>query len=109
MKAICLREPSGGLHLEDRTRRSPADGELLIRVHACGVCHGDLMVRKGAFPFVKYPVVPGHEIAGEVKEMDWGADLPVRSGQLAGSERSTVKQRTTAEKRVEETCENRKT
>jgi propanol-preferring alcohol dehydrogenase len=62
------------LHLEDRTRRSPAEGELLIRVHACGVCHGDLMVRQGAFPFVKYPVVPGHEIAGEVKEIGDGVD-----------------------------------
>jgi alcohol dehydrogenase, propanol-preferring len=69
MKAICIREPNGNLSLEDRRGRSPLKGELLIRVHACGICHGDLMMRKGAFPFVQFPIVPGHEIAGQVEEV----------------------------------------
>ena len=46
---------------------TPALGEVLTRVHAYGVCHGDLMVRDGAFPFVQYPIVPGHEVTGVVE------------------------------------------
>jgi alcohol dehydrogenase len=68
MKAICIREAKGNLALEDRSKRSPSSGELLIRVRACGICHGDLMMQKGAFPFVRFPIIPGHEIAGEVEE-----------------------------------------
>lgn len=72
MKAVCIREPNGDLQIENRPRPSPGAGELLIRVRACGICHGDLMVQQGAFPFVQYPIVPGHEIAGSVEEIGSG-------------------------------------
>src|SRR5260370_31021517 len=72
MNAVCIRQPNGGLQIETRPRPSPGPGELLIRVHACGICHGDLMVQQGAFPFVQYPIVPGHEIAGAVQEIGDG-------------------------------------
>lgn len=72
MKVVCLREPNGKLEMENRPRRSPGSGELLLRVRACGICHGDLMMRLGAFPFVRFPIVPGHEIAGVVEEVGDG-------------------------------------
>src|SRR5260370_5664236 len=72
VKAVCIRQAKGDLQIEDRPRPSPGPGELLIRVHACGICHGDLMVQQGAFPFVQYPIVPGHEIAGAVQEIGDG-------------------------------------
>jgi alcohol dehydrogenase len=72
VKAVCIQQAKGDLQIEDRPRPSPGAGELLIRVHACGICHGDLMVQQGAFPFVKYPIVPGHEIAGAVEEIGTG-------------------------------------
>src|SRR5260370_42550888 len=72
VKAVCIRQAKGDLQIEARPRRSPGAGELLIRVHACGICHGDLMVQQGAFPFVEYPIVPGHEIAGAVEEIGTG-------------------------------------
>lgn len=72
MKAVCLRGPNGKLEVEDRPRPSPGPGEILLRVRACGICHGDLMMRAGAFPFVRFPVVPGHEIAGVVEEVGSG-------------------------------------
>jgi propanol-preferring alcohol dehydrogenase len=68
MKVISIREPNGPLQLEDRTRPSPREGELLLRVRACGICHGDVMAKMGAFPFVRFPIVPGHEIAATVEE-----------------------------------------
>ena len=44
----------------------PADGELLVRVLACGVCRTDLHVAEGDLPVHKPEVVPGHEVVGEV-------------------------------------------
>ena len=67
MRAAVIRKAGGGVEMEDRDRPAPGPDEVLIRVHACGVCHGDLMVRDGHFPFARYPVVPGHEIAGTVE------------------------------------------
>lgn len=45
---------------------TPAPDELLVRVRACGVCRTDLHVRDGDLPPHKSPVVPGHEVVGEV-------------------------------------------
>ena len=69
MRAAVLQAPQRALTFEDRKRPSPGPGEVLIRVRACGVCHGDLMVQQGGFPFARYPVVPGHEVAGEIEEL----------------------------------------
>jgi propanol-preferring alcohol dehydrogenase len=43
-----------------------APGELLLRVLACGVCRTDLHVVDGELPRPKLPLVPGHQIVGEV-------------------------------------------
>ena len=44
----------------------PGDGELLLRVLACGVCRTDLHVVDGDLPVHRPHVVPGHEVVGEV-------------------------------------------
>lgn len=44
----------------------PAEGELLVRVRACGVCRTDLHVTEGDLPVHRRDVVPGHEVVGEV-------------------------------------------
>jgi propanol-preferring alcohol dehydrogenase len=46
----------------------PAAGEVLVRVHACGVCRTDLHVVEGELPPRKSPVVPGHQVVGVVEE-----------------------------------------
>jgi D-arabinose 1-dehydrogenase-like Zn-dependent alcohol dehydrogenase len=69
MKAAVINAPNTEVRIEERDRPSAGGGEVLIRVHACGVCHGDLMLRLGQFPFARYPVVPGHEIAGVIEEV----------------------------------------
>jgi propanol-preferring alcohol dehydrogenase len=43
-----------------------APGQLLLRVRACGVCRTDLHVVDGELPRPKLPLVPGHQIVGEV-------------------------------------------
>ena len=49
----------------------PRPGEVLIRVHACGICGSDLHAFRGSGPV--RPATPGHELAGEV--VDVGADV----------------------------------
>jgi alcohol dehydrogenase, propanol-preferring len=52
----------------------PSAGQVLIRVHACAVCRTDLHVIDGELPNPKLPLVPGHEIVGEVIETGPGVD-----------------------------------
>jgi alcohol dehydrogenase len=69
MKAAVISAPNTEVRIEERERPSPGRDEVLIRVQACGVCHGDLMLQLGQFPFALYPIVPGHEIAGVIEEV----------------------------------------
>jgi propanol-preferring alcohol dehydrogenase len=52
----------------------PGPGELLIKVHACGVCRTDLHVVDGELPHPKLPLVPGHEVVGIVAALGRGVD-----------------------------------
>jgi alcohol dehydrogenase, propanol-preferring len=69
MRAMVLDAPRRKLRLEQRAA-APAPGphEVLIRVHACGVCRTDLHVVDGELTEPKLPLVPGHEIVGTVIE-----------------------------------------
>ncbi|KVE31903.1 zinc-dependent alcohol dehydrogenase family protein [Burkholderia sp. TSV86] len=51
----------------------PGPGQLLIDVHACGVCRTDLHVIDGELPLLKRPLIPGHEIVGTVAALGEGA------------------------------------
>jgi D-arabinose 1-dehydrogenase-like Zn-dependent alcohol dehydrogenase len=83
MRAVQVGEQGGELELVEREVPSPGRGEVLVRVHACGVCHSDSMAKEGTFPGVTYPVVPGHEIAGAIEEV--GEDVrPWEVGQRVG-------------------------
>jgi alcohol dehydrogenase, propanol-preferring len=52
----------------------PGPGQILVRVKACAVCRTDLHVVDGELPEPKLPLVPGHEIAGEVAKTGRGVD-----------------------------------
>lgn len=52
----------------------PRQGELLVRVEACGVCRTDLHILDGELADPKLPLVPGHEIVGVVEGAGPGAD-----------------------------------
>ena len=66
MKAMVLEQPGRPLRLGELREPEPADGQLLVRVLACGVCRTDLHVVDGELPEPKLPLVPGHQIVGEV-------------------------------------------
>jgi 2-desacetyl-2-hydroxyethyl bacteriochlorophyllide A dehydrogenase len=60
---------------EDRERPEPAPGDVLIRVRAVGICGSDIgMIGGEGPPWLSLPVVPGHEVCGEVAELGEGVD-----------------------------------
>jgi propanol-preferring alcohol dehydrogenase len=66
MRVMTLPAPSARLREASRPVPAPSAGEVLIRVHACGVCRTDLHVQDGELPQARYPIVPGHQVVGEV-------------------------------------------
>jgi S-(hydroxymethyl)glutathione dehydrogenase/alcohol dehydrogenase len=67
MQAVIFERVGGPLVVEDIPEPRPRQGEVLVRVAACGVCHTDLHVVKGEVKF-PLPCVLGHEISGVVEE-----------------------------------------
>jgi threonine dehydrogenase-like Zn-dependent dehydrogenase len=81
MQAVVCHGPRE-YRLEEVARPVPGPGEALIRVEAVGICASDLKCYHGAAKFwgdgqrpayVETPVIPGHEFAGEVVELDEAA------------------------------------
>lgn len=74
----CMRLhcPHERLVAEVRERPVPQAGQILLKVRACGVCRTDLHLLDGELPDARLPVVPGHEIVGEVVACGVGVDWP---------------------------------
>jgi propanol-preferring alcohol dehydrogenase len=73
MRAMVLSQPgSGTLDLCERGVPVPLPGEVLVKVHACGVCRTDLHVVWGELPAAQIPIVPGHEIVGTIEQLGDG-------------------------------------
>ncbi|HEY1304606.1 MAG TPA: zinc-dependent alcohol dehydrogenase family protein [Vicinamibacterales bacterium] len=74
MRAMQLTRSGGGrLESVEMPVPTPQAGQVLVRVHACGVCRTDLHVVDGELPDPTLPIVPGHEIAGTVEQV--GSDV----------------------------------
>lgn len=68
MRAMILLRPGPAARLvaTDVESPLPAANEVLVRVHVCSVCRTDLDVVDGRLAASQYPVVPGHQVVGEV-------------------------------------------
>ncbi len=66
MKAMILEAQRTRLALREVPDPSPGEGQILLRVAACGVCRTDLHVLDGELEHPKLPLVMGHQIVGEV-------------------------------------------
>jgi len=73
MRAAVLEEVGEPLAVQEVELAEPRAGEVLVRLHACGVCHTDLYTASGADPSGYAPTVLGHEGAGVVEAV--GADV----------------------------------
>lgn len=72
MRAMILDRPGEALRLADVPKPGARPGEIVLRVKACGVCRTDLHIADGDLPALGRPVIPGHEIVGEVVELGDG-------------------------------------
>jgi alcohol dehydrogenase, propanol-preferring len=52
----------------------PGNGQVLVRVQTCGVCRTDLHLVDGDLPDPKLPLIPGHQIVGEIVKAGEGAE-----------------------------------
>ena len=66
MHAMALKKVGAPLARVELARPEPGPGQILLQVRACGVCRTDLHVVDGDLAQAKLPIVPGHEIVGEV-------------------------------------------
>lgn len=72
MKAVQVSKPGGPFELVERPIPEPGRGQVRVKVEACGVCHSDVFFVNALVPGVRFPVVPGHEIAGRIEEIGEG-------------------------------------
>lgn len=68
-RIVDLREEDEPLNFVDLPDPEPAAGEVLLEVHACGVCHTEIDELEGRAAPPRLPVVPGHEVIGRVVEL----------------------------------------
>jgi len=85
MRAMQLAAPApvaeAPLRLVELPVPEPGPGQVLLRVLACGVCRTDLHILEGELPPHRSPVVPGHQIVGEVVALGSGADAIAPGGE----------------------------
>ena len=73
MRVAQVTRPKGALEIVERPIPEPGPGAVRIRVLACGICHSDSVTKEGIYPDIKYPRVPGHEVAGVIDTVGTGA------------------------------------
>lgn len=84
MQAAVVHEFGKPLSIEERPIPEPQEGEILVKIEACGVCHTDLHAAEGDWPVKpKLPLVPGHEGVGYVAAVGKGVKN-VKEGDRVG-------------------------
>ncbi len=90
MRVMQVSSPGGDFELVEREIPEPKEEEVLIKVEACGICHGDALVKEGNPRYnIEYPRVPGHEVVGIIDQlgsnvMDWQIGQRVGVGWYGG-------------------------
>jgi D-arabinose 1-dehydrogenase-like Zn-dependent alcohol dehydrogenase len=72
MRAVQVTRANGPLETVEREIPEPAQGSVRIKIEACGICHSDSVTKEGIWPGIRYPRVPGHEIAGVINAVGAG-------------------------------------
>lgn len=70
MKAVQVAGKGEPMKLVEIPIPQPEEGQVLLKVEACGICHGDSKVIEGAAS--SYPRIPGHEVVGIVDKLGAG-------------------------------------
>jgi D-arabinose 1-dehydrogenase-like Zn-dependent alcohol dehydrogenase len=83
MKVAQISKPGGDFEIVDREIPDPGPRQVRIKVQACGVCHSDVLTKEGLWPGIRYPRIPGHEVAGIIDELGAGVS-EWKKGQRVG-------------------------
>jgi D-arabinose 1-dehydrogenase-like Zn-dependent alcohol dehydrogenase len=67
--AVQVLRKGGPLEAVEIEVADPGPGEVRIAVKACGICHSDSLTVNQAYPGVRFPRSPGHEIAGVIEKL----------------------------------------
>lgn len=89
MKVVQVTKPAAAFDFVERDIPQPGPRQVRIKVHACGICHSDMLVKEGHWPGIQYPRVPGHEVAGIIDAVGpnatgWQAGQRVGVGWFGG-------------------------
>jgi propanol-preferring alcohol dehydrogenase len=82
-KIASIHENKKPLGLKNLPVHEPGEGEAVIRVSACGVCHTELDEIEGRTPPPKLPVVPGHQVVGVIESTGKGV-VGLKEGERVG-------------------------
>jgi uncharacterized zinc-type alcohol dehydrogenase-like protein len=83
IQAYAAREPGGRLEPFSYDPGQIGADEVEIRITACGVCHSDVSMVNNDWRASRYPLVPGHEVVGEIAELGSGV-THLKVGQMVG-------------------------
>lgn len=76
MRALRCDEP-GRLSVIQQNAPVPGPGEVLVRIRRVGICGTDYHIFHGNQPYLDYPRIIGHELAGEIAQAPDGSSLQV--------------------------------
>ena len=72
MRAAVVEQFGGDVSLRSVDDLEAGPGQVVIDVHACGVCRTDVMAVQGQLPSSRLPFIPGHEVVGRVRSVGRG-------------------------------------
>jgi D-arabinose 1-dehydrogenase-like Zn-dependent alcohol dehydrogenase len=89
MRVAQVTRADGPFEIVERPLAEPGEGEVRIKVEACGVCHSDSFTKRALFPGIALPRVPGHEVIGRIDALGpgvygWAAGARVGVGWHGG-------------------------
>jgi D-arabinose 1-dehydrogenase-like Zn-dependent alcohol dehydrogenase len=97
MNVMQVRTLGADFELVRKDIPEPQANEVLLKVQACGVCHGDAIAKEGSFPGLRYSRVPGHEVVGVIDRLgtpsqDWNVEQRVGVGDTASTAAPAVEE-----------------
>jgi len=72
MRVVQVPAAGADFQIVEREIPEPGAGHVRIKVQACGICHSDVLTKEGHWPGIRYPRVPGHEVAGVIDALGGG-------------------------------------
>src|SRR5580692_7286063 len=95
MRVAQVPGPKSPFEIVERPIPEPGAGSVRIKVHACGICHSDVVTKEGLLPGIQYPRVPGHEVVGIIDELgelvsEWKTGQRVGVGWHGGQDGTCV-------------------